>query len=110
MITGPYQQIDPPRAEIDAIKGPLLLVFGRNDCGICQRTQPKLEAALAGQDWLQQIMIQDGQGHKLGRSFEVKLWPTLIFLLNGEELTRLVRPDSVGIIQVCFRQFGLTHP
>jgi thioredoxin 1 len=30
----------------------------------------------------------------LGRSFTVKLWPTLIFLKDGQEVARVVRPTE----------------
>jgi len=94
----PYAEIDPPRAGIDATPGPLLLVFGSNGCGICRGSQPLLVAAMAGQDWLEHLKIQDGPGLKLGRSFRVKLWPTLIFMQDGKEVARVVRPDSVAAI------------
>jgi thioredoxin 1 len=31
----------------------------------------------------------------LGRSFQVKLWPTLVVVDRGRELARVVRPDDV---------------
>jgi len=37
--------------------------------------------------------VEDGPGRPLGRSYRVKLWPTLILLRNGEEQARLVRPS-----------------
>ncbi len=94
----PYAELDPPRAEIDAVKGPLLLVFGSNSCGICRGTEPLLIEAMSSQLGLPHRKIQDGQGHKLGRSFKVKLWPTLIFMKDGKEVTRVVRPESVAAI------------
>ena len=39
----------------------------------------------------------DGRGKPLGRSFRVKLWPTLVFLRDGEVLARLVRPDEAAM-------------
>jgi thioredoxin 1 len=45
------------------------------------------------------IKIADGSGRPLGRSFRVRLWPTLIFLRDGKEIARLVRPvdaDEIG--------------
>ena len=33
-------------------------------------------------------------GRASGRSFRVTQWPTLIFLRDGQELARLVRPAS----------------
>ena len=44
------------------------------------------------------LKIEDGRGKPLGRSFRVKLWPTLVFLRDGEEVARLVRPTMRGEI------------
>ncbi len=41
---------------------------------------------------MRHIKIEDGSGHRLGRSFTVRLWPTLIFMKDGKEVSRLVRP------------------
>lgn len=104
LMTAVYSNAEPPRAEIDAIKGPLLLEFGSNTCGICHATQPLLAEALAAVESLQHIRIEDGRSRQLGRSFGVKLWPTLIFMRDGKEVTRLVRPDSVVTIQDALAQ------
>ena len=40
------------------------------------------------------LKVEDGRGKPLGRSFKVKLWPTLIFLKDGVEVERLVRPTA----------------
>jgi thioredoxin 1 len=42
--------------------------------------------------------VEDGSGRRLGRSFAVKLWPTLVFLRDGEEISRLVRPSNEASI------------
>jgi thioredoxin 1 len=97
-VMQPYSSAEPPRAEIDATKGSLLLEFGSNGCGICRATQPLLVEALEGREALQHIRVEDGRGRPLGRSFRVKLWPTLIFLKGGEEVARLVRPETVEAI------------
>lgn len=89
-----YAEIDPPRAEIDAIEGPTLLEFGAEWCPHCRGAQPLVVSALASYPHVQHLKIADGRGHRLGRSFRVKLWPTLIFLRNGKELVRLVRPEG----------------
>jgi thioredoxin 1 len=44
------------------------------------------------------IKIADASGRPLGRSFKVKLWPTLVFLSDGRETRRLVRPRDAGEI------------
>jgi thioredoxin 1 len=45
------------------------------------------------------IKVEDASGKRLGRSFDVKLWPTLIFLQDGREVARVVRPKSVDELQ-----------
>lgn len=40
------------------------------------------------------IKIEDGPGRALGRSYKVKLWPTLIALKDGKEVGRVVRPSD----------------
>jgi len=45
------------------------------------------------------IKVADASGRRLGRSFTVKLWPTLVFLLGGEELARVVRPRNAQAIR-----------
>ena len=44
---------------------------------------------------MEHIRIADGRGKSLGRSFRVKLWPTLIFLRNGDMIAQMARPDAV---------------
>lgn len=87
-----YAATEPARADIDAWPGPLLLEFGAPWCGHCIAAKPHVEAALAGHPDVAHLRIEDGRGRPLGRSFRVKLWPTLVFLRDGEERARLVRP------------------
>jgi thioredoxin 1 len=89
-----YAQTEPKRAEIEALQGPVLLEFGSPGCGYCRRAQPLIAAALAGHPRVRHIKVADASGRRLGRSFGVKLWPTLVFLRDGKEAARLVRPDE----------------
>jgi thioredoxin 1 len=89
-----YSRTEPARAELDRSSGTLLLEFGAPWCGICKSTQPAIEAALSDHADVRHIKIADGSGRPLGRSFGVKLWPTLIALRDGKEVARLVRPTS----------------
>ena len=57
--------------------------FGASWCPHCQAIQPCLEAMLAGYPEVEHISVEDGRGKPLGRSFGVKLWPTLVFLRDG---------------------------
>src|SRR2546425_12301483 len=87
-----YAQTEPARAEIDALEGPVLVEFGSPGCGHCRAAQPLLAAALAQHPRVRHVKIADASGRRLGRSFAVKLWPTLVFLSGGKEVARLVRP------------------
>ena len=96
-FTATYTPHPPTRAEVDAMADFTLLEFGTDWCGHCQAAQSPLTAAMAERD-LRHLKIEDGPGRPLGRSFRVKLWPTLILLHNGEEVARLVRPTSSAAI------------
>ena len=87
------------RAEIDAIEGAVVVEFGASYCGHCRAAQPLIAMALAKSPQVRHIKIEDGPGRRLGRSFRVKLWPTLVFLRQGRELARLVRPGDSGAIE-----------
>ncbi|MGV3592372.1 MAG: thioredoxin family protein [Gammaproteobacteria bacterium] len=104
-----YTSDEPARADIEATSGPLLLEFGSNGCGICAHTRPMLEAALEDHENLPHVRVEDGRGRPLGRSFRVKLWPTLIFMMDGKEITRLVRPDSTTQIREALTLLDGTH-
>jgi thioredoxin 1 len=93
------------RAEVDATAGPLVLEFGTNWCGWCQGAQPHIEAAFAqAGEAVPHVKVEDGPGRPLGRSFRVKLWPTLIFLKDGAEVARLVRPGGAEDVASALRQ------
>ena len=65
-----------------------------------------LEAfAAAGAD-VPHVKVEDGPGRRLGRSFGVKLWPTLVFMKDGQEVHRLVRPQGQQEIEQALRQLG----
>lgn len=99
-----YAETAPSRDAIDALADPVLIEFGAPWCGHCQAAQPLLAQALAGHPALQHLKIEDGPGQRLGRSFRVKLWPTLIFLRQGVEIARLVRPTDAEPIRQAIEQ------
>jgi len=93
-----WQASEPTRAEIDAASGPVLLEFGSPTCGHCRSAQPLIEQVLAEHAPVRHLKVADGPGQALGRSFRVKLWPTLVFLRDGREVARLVRPRELAAL------------
>jgi thioredoxin 1 len=97
-LNAAYAESEPKRAEVDALAGATLLEFGSPWCGYCRRAQPLIAEALASHPEVRHLKIADASGKRLGRSFGVKLWPTLVFLKDGTELARLVRPANTAAI------------
>ena len=97
--TADYAATEPARDDIDAAPGAMVLEFGAPWCGFCIGAQPVVQSAFDGHEEVRHVKIEDGRGRPLGRSYRVKLWPTLVFLRNGEEVERLVRPTAAGEIR-----------
>jgi len=93
-----YEPAEPDRAEVDGRPGPAVIEFGAPWCGHCIAAQGPIEAAFADHPDVHHLKIEDGRGKPLGRSYRIKLWPTLVFLRDGEEVTRLVRPVAAAPI------------
>jgi thioredoxin 1 len=84
---------EPRRDEIDRMEGPILLEFGASWCGHCLNLAPKLSRLLEDYPKVRHIKVEDGRGKPLGRSFRVKLWPTLVFMRDGRVVRQISRPD-----------------
>jgi thioredoxin 1 len=91
-MTLDYAETEPQRAEVDRLAGATVLEFGTPWCGYCTSIQPLVAARLAEHPKVRHIRIEDGPGRPLGRSFGIRLWPTFVFLRDGREVARLVRP------------------
>ncbi|GAB7523402.1 thioredoxin family protein [Paraburkholderia sp. 2C] len=97
-----YAKTAPTRAEVDALPGVTVVEFGTDWCGYCKGAQPIIENAFVRHQGTRHLKIEDGPGRPLGRSFRVKLWPTLVFMRDGAEVARVVRPTDVAQIEEAF--------
>ena len=107
-MTTEFARTAPPRADIDALQGPTVIEFGTSWCGYCRAAQPLIAEVFQDHADVRHLKIEDGSGRPLGRSFRIKLWPTLIFLDNGAEVARVVRPKNISEISDAFAL--IDHP
>ena len=94
-----YAQEEPKLEQVNGLGGDAILEFGAPWCGYCQAAQPAIQEVLTELSELPHIKVYDGKGKPLGRSFRVKLWPTLILLHDGKEVARLVRPSRADEVR-----------
>lgn len=94
-----YEDPGPTREAVDALTGPVVLEFGADWCGYCQGAQPHITEAMGTFPGVRHTKVADGKGKPLGRSFTVKLWPTLVFLKDGKEVARVVRPTDAAEVR-----------
>jgi thioredoxin 1 len=52
-----------------------------------------LAAQLKNYPAVRHLKIENGKGKSLGRSFRVKLWPTLVFMRDGRVVKQVSRPE-----------------
>jgi thioredoxin 1 len=93
-----YQEENPTIDQISEMIGYAVLEFGTPWCGHCEAAIPAVRQVLSERE-LPHIKVVDGKGKSLGRSFKIKLWPTLILINSGREIARLVRPVSADEVQ-----------
>jgi thioredoxin 1 len=97
-----YLTEEPLLDDVCKTEGLILLEFGAPWCPVCQKAQPVIEEVLNKQAQIKHLKIFDGKGKPLGRAFQIKLWPTLILLKNGEEIAREVRPMNTDAVSRIF--------
>lgn len=98
-MSKPYSSTQPDRATVDAMPGTVAIEFGTDWCGYCRAAAPHISTAMNGFTDVQHIKVEDGPGRALGRSFRVKLWPTVIVMKEGKELARVVRPEDADEVR-----------
>ncbi len=84
--------LDPTREALERMRGPVLLEFGTAWCTYCRAIRPQVAALLRRYPAVRHLTIEDGKGRPLGRSFQVKLWPTFVFLRDGQVVEQVSRP------------------
>jgi thioredoxin 1 len=87
----------PIREDVDRAPGLVLLEFGTSWCGICRAAAPRIAAMLREHPQVRHVKVEDGPGQPLGRSFRVKLWPSLVFLKDGAVVRQLARPSDAEL-------------
>ena len=105
-MSAPYDTTQPERSAVDAMPGTTALDFGTNWCGYCRAAEPLIDDAMAGAEGVRHLKVEDGPGRPLGRSFRIKLWPTVVVLKDGQEVARVVRPVSADEVRVALTQAG----
>jgi thioredoxin 1 len=104
-VTGTDTELS--RAAVDASSGPLVLEFGTGWCSICAAAKPLIDRAFASYPNVRRAWVEDGKGKPLGRSFGIKLWPTLVFLRDGREVARVVRPRDEDALHEAFERLSV---
>jgi len=105
-MSTPYATHQPERSEIDATPGLVVLDFGTDWCGYCRAAEPVIAQAVAAYPAASHVKVEDGPGRPLGRSFRVKLWPTVVVLRDGHEVARVVRPVDAGAVSDALAKAG----
>jgi thioredoxin 1 len=105
-MSSAYVSPGPSREEVDQLPGAVLLEFGVSWCGHCQAAAPAVAEALREFPGVEHLKVEDGPGRPLGRSYRVKLWPTLVFLKDGAEVARLVRPEEAEPIREALQKIA----
>ncbi|PMN65243.1 thioredoxin family protein [Enterovibrio norvegicus] len=98
-----YDEDAPTIEDVTHLKGLAVIEFGAPWCPHCQGAQDAIKEVLEPTPMLH-IKVFDGKGKALGRHFKVKLWPTVILLKDGVEVSRVVRPTETHEVQAIMEE------
>jgi len=98
-MSKPYETAQPDRAAVDAMPGLVAVDFGTNWCGYCKAAEHLIDEAVKAYPSVRHLKAEDGPGRPLGRSFRVKLWPTVVVMKDGQEVARVVRPADAAEVK-----------
>ena len=102
-----YRSENPDLSTVQSAPGWVLLDFGTDWCGYCSAAREHVDRWLDGRSHVEHWRVEDGRGRALGRAFRIKLWPTLVLLHAGREITRVVRPGAAGDLLPLEEALGL---
>lgn len=94
-----YLAQEPTQEDLLNQAGDILLEFGADWCPHCQAILPFLQSSFREDDDIKHLKVADGKGKRLGRLFGVKLWPTLVFIRDGNILKQMARPSAAEIAE-----------
>jgi len=90
---------------VDAMPGRVLVEFGTEWCGFCRALEPSVTTLVGRHPEVAHVKVEDGPGQPLGRSFQVRMWPNLVFLRDGKVVRQLARP-SRNELEAAFDEFA----
>ena len=96
-----YETREPERSEVDARRRPGRARVRRAVVRALHRGAASDRSRVRRPSRCPSSEDRGRQRQPLGRSFRVKLWPTLVFLRDGEEVARLVRPVTMRADRRC---------
>jgi thioredoxin 1 len=105
-MSKPYETAQPERSAVDAMPGVVAVDFGTNWCGYCKAAEHDIDEALQAFPAVKHLKAEDGPGRPLGRSFRVKLWPTVVVMKDGQEVARVVRPVGAQEVKDALAKAG----
>lgn len=97
-----YADEEPSLDDVNSLSGLAFLEFGAPWCRHCQASLDATKKIIDEHSGVFHVKVFDGKGKRLGRQFGIKRWPTLIALIDGKEVGRIVRFTSSNKVRELF--------